>query len=222
MSQGALCSLHSAAADCQLRLPCRSRRTQKMWLSLRLPRSACYSRQSAVYSSTFLQCLTSTRSQHSTSIASYESRMNGSELAGGESSIPQPSARNAGPSTNSSPATGQPIQHNTLQPPALTNGASQQPHSSTEHDVTQLKADLDRLSSTVEAQAKALQAQMSALQDAKQLIDARAISTTLADSTQSVQTGWSRDIKPFEIQRNAIGDRRYLGGYDARFHSTHM
>lgn len=221
MSQSTLCRLHSAAADCQLQIPFR-RRAQSMWLRFRLPRSACYSRLPAARSSAILQCLTSSRPQHSTSIASCESRINVSELAGDESSIPQPSARNAGQSTSKTPASEQPVQPNTPQPPALTNGASQHPQPSTNHDMDQLKTDLQRLSSTVEAQAKALQAQMSALQDAKQLMDARAISTTLAETTQSSQTGWSRDIKPFEIQRNAIGDRRYLGGYDARFHSTNM
>lgn len=28
-------------------------------------------------------------------------------------------------------------------------------------------------------------------------------------------------VRPFDAQREAIGDRRYLGMYDARFHSTH-
>ena len=28
-------------------------------------------------------------------------------------------------------------------------------------------------------------------------------------------------VRPFDAQREAIGDRRYLGSYDARFHSTH-
>ena len=27
-------------------------------------------------------------------------------------------------------------------------------------------------------------------------------------------------MRPFDAQRSAIGDRRYLGGFDARFHST--
>ena len=32
--------------------------------------------------------------------------------------------------------------------------------------------------------------------------------------------GWNPQIRPFDAQRAAIGDRRYLGGFDARFHST--
>ena len=32
--------------------------------------------------------------------------------------------------------------------------------------------------------------------------------------------GWNADVRPFDAQRSAIGDRRYLGGFDARFHST--
>lgn len=31
---------------------------------------------------------------------------------------------------------------------------------------------------------------------------------------------WNPNIRPFDAQRAAIGDRRYLGGFDARFHST--
>lgn len=32
--------------------------------------------------------------------------------------------------------------------------------------------------------------------------------------------GWNPNIRPFDAQRTAIGGRRFLGGFDARFHST--
>lgn len=35
-----------------------------------------------------------------------------------------------------------------------------------------------------------------------------------------MSSGWNPNIRPFDAQRTAIGDRRFLGGFDARFHST--
>ncbi|KAL0025571.1 hypothetical protein WJX79_002535 [Trebouxia sp. C0005] len=69
-----------------------------------------------------------------------------------------------------------------------------------------------------------LQGQMKDLEDARSLIDVHAMTNTLSTAApiQTIRAGWNKDVKPFEVQRNAIGDRRYLGGYDARYHSTNM
>lgn len=43
----------------------------------------------------------------------------------------------------------------------------------------------------------------------------------IAEDSKMVSSSRSGPINPFEAQRAAgIGDRRYLGKYDARFHST--
>ena len=153
-------------------------------------------------------------------MAAFSQRNADSELAGGGSSIPQPQASNAGASsTNTSheaPST------------ASSNGASSdskadqplQQHNST--DISDLQHEVRKLSELVTNQARMLQEQMKDLEHARSLIDMHAMSNTLSASapTQTIKAGWDKNVKPFEVQRNAIGDRRYLGGYDARFHST--
>lgn len=45
-------------------------------------------------------------------------------------------------------------------------------------------------------------------------------SADVKDSIDAESAGWDGNLRPFDAQRAAIGDRRFLGGYDARFHST--
>ncbi|KAL3151110.1 hypothetical protein ABBQ38_012977 [Trebouxia sp. C0009 RCD-2024] len=152
-------------------------------------------------------------------LAAFSGRNADSEFAGGGSSIPQPQASNAGSSsTNTSkdaPTT------------ASSNGASSgqqadqhQQHSSSA--ISDLQGQVSKLSELVTNKARMLEAQVKDLEHARSLIDMHAITNTLSASapTQTIKAGWHKDIKPFEVQRSAIGDRRYLGGYDARFHST--
>ena len=152
-------------------------------------------------------------------MASFSGRNADSELAGGGSSIPQPQASNAGASsTNTSheaPST------------ASSNGAASdskavqsQQHGNT--NISDLQVEVSKLSELVTNQARMLQEQMKDLEHARSLIDMHAMTNTLTASapTQTIKAGWDKNVKPFEVQRKAIGDRRYLGGYDARFHST--
>lgn len=76
------------------------------------------------------------------------------------------------------------------------------------------------------AQRELLTKQQAALDQLQQRVEisqprpgmARSSSTTSAG--QSVATS-SGSVRPFDAQRRAgYGDRRYLGLYDARFHST--
>ena len=50
---------------------------------------------------------------------------------------------------------------------------------------------------------------------------ARAHGGALARSASGLGAQATGVVRPFDAQRAAIGDRRYLGMYDARFHSTH-
>ena len=169
---------------------------------------------------TAIQSLRLCKSQHSTATASLGNCGNVSDLAGEGSSLPQPQACNAGEATSrkTSRTTSNPEHSH------QSNGSSALSSPSTSSELQQLREDLSQLSQTVTAQAKALQEQTLALQQARQLADSTDANRSIrsADSFSSQQSGWNRDIKPFEVQRNAIGDRRYLGGYDARFHSTNM
>lgn len=170
---------------------------------------------------TRFQSLQRCRPPHSTRSASVGTCGNVSDLAGGGSSLPQPQACNAGESSSTTPPRQPATQANSSDNPQ-SNGASVQSMAPSGEEVQQLRQDVSQLSRTVTAQAKALQEQMMALQQAHQLIDVKTAGTAFKPSSPSQHNGWNKDIKPFEIQRNAIGDRRYLGGYDARFHSTNM
>lgn len=154
-------------------------------------------------------------------MASFGGRNADSDLAGGGSSIPQPQASNAGSSSANT----------SLEAPtsASSNGASSSPQADgqqlqhgSSNDISDLQSEVSKLSKLVTNQARMLQEQMKDLEQAQSLIDMHAMTNTLSASapTQTIKAGWDKDIKPFEVQRNAIGDRRYLGGYDARFHST--
>lgn len=152
--------------------------------------------------------------------ASFSGRNADSELAGGGSSIPQPQASNAGASsTNTSLEASRTASSNGAAPDSKANQPQQQ-HGNT--NISDLQLEVSKLSELVTKQARMLQEQMKDLEHAKGLIDMHAMTNTLSASapTQTIKAGWDKDIKPFEVQRTAIGDRRYLGGYDARFHST--
>jgi len=160
------------------------------------------------------------KAQHTTAAASFSSRNADSDLAGGVSSIPQPMASNAGSASTTTP---------TASPPSPSCNGSVPPsqEDSTQvntDELSQLRNEVSKLSQLVTNQARMLQGQMKDLEDARSLIDMHAMTNTLsmAAPTQTIRAGWNKDVKPFEVQRNAIGDRRYLGGYDARYHSTNM
>ena len=157
------------------------------------------------------------RAQQSTA-ASFSGRPADIDLAGGGSSIPQPQASNAGSASPPTPSsTGS-------RPPAQQHGSQPETQQSRTNELSQLRSDVSKLSELVTTQARMLQGQMHDLEQARSLIDMHAMTNTLSMSapTQTIKAGWNKDVKPFEVQRTAIGDRRYLGGYDARFHSTNM
>lgn len=152
-------------------------------------------------------------------VAAFSGRNADSDLAGGGSSIPQPQASNAGASSTNT-ASEAPTT-------ASSNGAGLRAQADQQQQccssaVSNLQGEFSKLSDLVTNQARMLEEQMKDLEHARSLIDMHAVTNTLSASapTQTIKTGWHKDIKPFEVQRNAIGDRRYLGGYDARFHST--
>lgn len=159
-------------------------------------------------------------------MASFTGRNADSDLAGGGSSIPQPQARNAGASSTNTSETLPAVPKSNGVTPNRANSASQDSGSAQQNqsagDISELRTEVSKLSELVTNQAKLLQEQMKDLEHARSLIDMHAVTNTLSASapTQTIKAGWNKDVKPFEVQRNAIGDRRYLGGYDARFHST--
>ncbi len=160
------------------------------------------------------------KAQHTTAAASFSSRNADSDLAGGGSSIPQPLASNAGSASTTTPTTSPPS-------PGCNGSIPPSQEDSTQtntNELSQLRNEVSKLSQLVTNQARMLQGQMKDLEDARSLIDMHAMTNTLsmAAPTQTISAGWNKDVKPFEVQRNAIGDRRYLGGYDARYHSTNM
>lgn len=157
------------------------------------------------------------RAQQSTA-ASFSGRPADIDLAGGGSSIPQPQASNAGSASPPTPSS------NGSRPPAQQHGSQPETQQSRTNELSQLRSDVSKLSELVTTQARMLQGQMHDLEQARSLIDMHAMTNTLSMSapTQTIKAGWNKDVKPFEVQRTAIGDRRYLGGYDARFHSTNM
>ena len=164
------------------------------------------------------------RALSSTCQASYSGRNADSDLAGGGSSIPQPQASNAGlSSTNTGaphscpPSSSKGI---TSALPVQANGAQQPPEGP--QGIAELRSEVSKLSELVTNQARMLSEQVQALEQARSLINMHSMTSTLSATapTQTIKAGWNPDIKPFEVQRSAIGDRRYLGGYDARFHST--
>lgn len=161
------------------------------------------------------------RPQHNTVSASAGNCGNVSDLAGGGSSLPQPQACNAG-QNSSAPSPWQPSAEANSSDTKQSNGTTTHSRTPSTDEVQQLRQEVSQLSKTVTAQAKALQEQMLAVQQANQMIDIKTAGTAFRPSSPSQQSGWNKDVKPFEVQRNAIGDRRYLGGYDARFHSTNM
>lgn len=155
-------------------------------------------------------------------LASFSGRNADSDLAGGGSSIPQPQASNAGSSSaNTSIEAPTTASSNGAPSSPQADGQQHQQHGSS-NSISDLQNDVSKLSELVTNQARLLQEQMKDLEQARSLIDMHAMTNTLSASapTQTIKAGWDKDIKPFEVQRNAIGDRRYLGGYDARFHST--
>ena len=160
------------------------------------------------------------KAQHNTAAASFSSRHADSDLAGGGSSIPQPLASSAGPTSTTTPTASPPSPNcNGSTPP------SQEDNTQVNTDeLSQLRNEVSKLSQLVTNQARMLQGQMKDLEDARSLIDVHAMTNTLSTAApiQTIRAGWNKDVKPFEVQRNAIGDRRYLGGYDARYHSTNM
>jgi len=113
----------------------------------------------------------------------------------------------------------QPPHRNGSTPPSQENSTQ-----TNTNELSQLRNEVSKLSELVTNQARMLQGQMKDLEDARSLIDMHAMTNTLsmAAPTQTIRAGWNKDVQPFEVQRNAIGDRRYLGGYDARYHSTNM
>lgn len=160
------------------------------------------------------------KAQHATAAASFGSRNADSDLAGGGSSIPQPLASNAGSAPTTTPSASPPS-------PGSSGSMAPSQENSTQintNELSQLRNEVSKLSQLVTNQARMLQGQMKDLEDARSLIDMHAMTNTLsmAAPTQTIGAGWNKDVKPFEVQRNAIGDRRYLGGYDARYHSTNM
>lgn len=175
--------------------------------------------------STVTQPTRQDKGQHSTAVASFSGRNADSDLAGGGSSIAQPSASNAGcDSTNTPAAPTASSSNNGSSPPVQKHGPEQQEPQFSTNEVSQLRNEVSKVSELVANQARMLQGQMKDLEHARGLIDMHAMTNTLSNAapTQTIKAGWNKDVKPFEVQRNAIGDRRYLGGYDARFHSTNM
>ena len=157
------------------------------------------------------------------SMASFSGRNADSDLAGGGSSVPQPTASNSNTSSSNTPCAA-PISpdSNSSSTSPSTNGS--QPSAKDTSELSKLKDDVSKLSELVTNQARMLQDQMKDLEHARSLIDMHALKKTLNPPapTETIKAGWNKDVKPFEVQRNAIGDRRYLGGYDARFHSTNL
>ena len=157
------------------------------------------------------------RAQQSTA-ASFSGRDADGGLAEDGGSISQPVASNAG--TASPPS----LASNGSRPPEHQNGSTPEAQPPSSNELSQLRSEVSKLSELVTAQARMLQGQMHELEQARSLIDMHAMTNTLSLTapTQTIKAGWNKDVKPFEVQRTAIGDRRYLGGYDARFHSTNM
>ena len=147
-----------------------------------------------------------------------------SDLAGGGSSTIQPQASNAGCSSTNTAAevpASRGGKGDVGSNGATENRSGTQPPQS---ELVQLRNEVSKLSELVTNQARLLQTQMQSLEQARGLIDLHTMTNTLsaAAPTQTIQAGWNKDVQPFEVQRSAIGDRRYLGGYDARYHSTNM
>ena len=218
MWQTASAGLTPASADVARALL--AKRSPAMWQCSHLHQALHTNKLLTIGKASALQSLKLCRPQHSTTTASLGNCGNVSDLAGEGSSLPQPQACNAGEVTSRKASRTT----SNLEQSHQSNGTSAQSSTSTISELQQLRQDLSQLSQTVTAQAKALQDQTLAVQQARQLAESTDASRSIrsADSFSSRQSGWNKDVKPFEVQRNAIGDRRYLGGYDARFHSTNM
>eukprot|EP00195_Chlamydomonas_chlamydogama_P012286 CAMPEP_0202901526 /NCGR_PEP_ID=MMETSP1392-20130828/14302_1 /ASSEMBLY_ACC=CAM_ASM_000868 /TAXON_ID=225041 /ORGANISM="Chlamydomonas chlamydogama, Strain SAG 11-48b" /LENGTH=410 /DNA_ID=CAMNT_0049588099 /DNA_START=245 /DNA_END=1477 /DNA_ORIENTATION=- len=88
-------------------------------------------------------------------------------------------------------------------------------------DISQLREQLGTLTTLLETQQRVIDKQQA-------LIDQLRASVTRTKETAPVppasvsapSLGWNSKLSPFESQRIGIGDRRLLGLYDARFHST--
>eukprot|EP00208_Stichococcus_sp_RCC1054_P002445 CAMPEP_0206143802 /NCGR_PEP_ID=MMETSP1473-20131121/21850_1 /ASSEMBLY_ACC=CAM_ASM_001109 /TAXON_ID=1461547 /ORGANISM="Stichococcus sp, Strain RCC1054" /LENGTH=483 /DNA_ID=CAMNT_0053539373 /DNA_START=173 /DNA_END=1621 /DNA_ORIENTATION=+ len=96
--------------------------------------------------------------------------------------------------------------------------------STAEEQIAALRSDLQKLQKALNTQTAAAQQQFLSINSLERQAQGRSAPqprTHLPQGTTgSGSRGWSPGISPFEAQRTAIGDRRYLGGFDARFHST--
>lgn len=105
------------------------------------------------------------------------------------------------------PAAGVQTEHATAAP--------RSEHASAGHfsEVALLDAAVREMRSLVSAQQATI-GQLQALVADQARLTANGVGASLYGSSNGI-------VRPFDAQRAAIGDRRYLGMYDARFHSTH-
>lgn len=82
--------------------------------------------------------------------------------------------------------------------------------------VAALEARLAALQATVTAQQQVIQQQQSLVDELRACVTCNRTFAVNAPAASPPPA----PVRPFDAQRQAIGDRRYLGLYDARFHST--
>lgn len=83
-----------------------------------------------------------------------------------------------------------------------------------------LKDHLANLQNIVKEQQAIIQQQQDAIDGIKGYITKQRQSSLSSVKPPHLWRGEPREVRPFDAQRVSIGDRRYLGLYDARFHST--
>lgn len=103
-------------------------------------------------------------------------------------------------------------------------------------EVQQLRENVQQLMSTVREQQIALAQQQATIQQLQGTLDNLQVNSGASNSSSSTtppqpleqqQSGiksfvWDSSIRPFEVQKVALWDRRARGLYDARYHSTSM
>lgn len=79
-----------------------------------------------------------------------------------------------------------------------------------------LRSQLLQLQSVMTAQQEVIQTQQALIEDLRTSVKPPELALAPSPSQQQ----WSASISPFDAQRIGIMDRRHLGLFDARFHST--
>lgn len=95
-------------------------------------------------------------------------------------------------------------------------------HTSNSNNNEEVVVELDELRKLLHLQQSIIDKQQNSIDQLKKLVEQQHQTNQAQkqNAGQQASTGWNSSISPFEAQRIGIGDRRLLGLYDARFHST--